>query len=596
MKAAAQRYQQVFSQNVVEKIKKADFICAHVFDLLGSRPTKLGETRKGYQSIDWHSDFKAAYRWDPQIFYKDIKYGHIKGVDIKVPWELSRFQHLNILGQAYLLTDAKKYLEEFVSQVTDWIETNPIGFGVNWACTMDVAIRAANWLVAKEFFDGNALPQEFHEKFYVSIYEHGRFIHGHLENSSELTTNHYIADLAGLLFIALYCPFFEESASWQTFCVNELAKEIQKQVYEDGCDFEASTSYHRLMLEMFFYCELLGLRAGVEFPQAFRDKVRRMFEFALYCIKPNGKIPQIGDNDNGRYLMFSSRPTLDHRYLLSLATIYYQDSQFKLSDFGFDEEAFWVLGAQGHAVFEQLPARAESLKSRAFPSAGWYIMRHNNDYCFVVCGPNGQNGNGGHGHNDKLSFELMLDGEDIVVDPGTYVYTADPEERNKFRSTAYHNTVFLNGFEQNPIGKDLFSLKCGIRVNNASMVEEKDKTTFKGSVGTSEGILKREITLDHSRGACQVRDTYIANRTNNIISRIHLSPGLGICDRFIVKTESCNKIGQIESEVIHLIEQSYDYSSAYGMKEHAIMLDFPNVSSQEMIFLITRGKHGTNCS
>ena len=60
-------------------------------------------------------------------------------MDIKVPWELSRFQHFTILGQAYILSKEEKYAQEFVNQVTDWIEHNPVGFGVNWACPMDVA-------------------------------------------------------------------------------------------------------------------------------------------------------------------------------------------------------------------------------------------------------------------------------------------------------------------------------------------------------------------------------------------------------------------------------------------------------------------------
>ena len=55
-----------------------------------------------------------------------------KGVDVKVPWELSRFQHLNILGQAYVLTRDNKYAEEFADQITDWIKNNPVCFGVNW--------------------------------------------------------------------------------------------------------------------------------------------------------------------------------------------------------------------------------------------------------------------------------------------------------------------------------------------------------------------------------------------------------------------------------------------------------------------------------
>jgi len=88
------------------------------------------------QPIDWHCDFKSGYMWSPKTFYRNIRYGQIEGVDVKVPWELSRFQHLNILGQAYILTKNKKYAEEFANQISDWIDNNPIGFGVNWKCTM----------------------------------------------------------------------------------------------------------------------------------------------------------------------------------------------------------------------------------------------------------------------------------------------------------------------------------------------------------------------------------------------------------------------------------------------------------------------------
>jgi hypothetical protein len=45
---------------------------------------------------------------------------------------------------------------------------------------------------------------------------------------------------------------------------------------------------------------------------------------------------------------------------------------------------------------------------------------------------------GGHAHNDKLSFELCVDGEDIIVDPGSYIYALNPEMRNHFRCAASH--------------------------------------------------------------------------------------------------------------------------------------------------------------
>jgi uncharacterized heparinase superfamily protein len=87
----------------------------------------------------------------------------------------------------------------------------------------------------------------------------------------------------------------------------------------------------------------------------------------------------------------------------------------------------------------------------------------------VRCGSVGQNGYGGHAHNDQLSFELSLNGKPLIVDPGTYVYTPLPDERNKYRSTAMHNTLALDDREQNPwpLGvRGLFELRdrCHARV------------------------------------------------------------------------------------------------------------------------------------
>jgi hypothetical protein len=69
----------------------------------------------------------------------------------------------------------------------------------------------------------------------------------------------------------------------------------------------------------------------------------------------------------------------------------------------------------------------------------------------VRCVPGSSKGPTGHRHNDQLSFELTVDGEDICVDWGTGVYTADDSVRNRYRSTAYHSTAFPPGREQNRI-------------------------------------------------------------------------------------------------------------------------------------------------
>jgi len=106
----------------------------HRFDLLGSGPTELGA------EIDWSRDFKSGRRW-PLRQSSLLRVAYEDGSDVKVPWELSRFQHLPLLASA-------GQVNEVGAQLESWIAANPVELGVNWTTTMDVAIRAANWVAA----------------------------------------------------------------------------------------------------------------------------------------------------------------------------------------------------------------------------------------------------------------------------------------------------------------------------------------------------------------------------------------------------------------------------------------------------------------
>jgi hypothetical protein len=437
---------ELFPGNVDSAIDDADLITGHVFDLLGSGPTKLGD------KIDWHRDFKSGYRW-PMVYYKEIYYkDYDKRYDVKVPRELSRFQHFTTLGKAYWYTGDEKYAAEFVTQVNDWIDKNPPEVGVNWQCTMDVAIRIVNWIWGFYFFkNSKSVSDNFITGFLKNCLIHGRHIRNNLEWNEHVNSNHYISDLVGLVWLGLMFPEFKESGEWLHFGTKEMLNELESQVYEDGMDYEASTSYHRLVLELYYTTAMLARLNDINWPGHAWDKIHNMFRFVKGIIKPSGEIPQIGDNDSGRLHILEKRDDLSQTYLLDIAAVLFDDPSFKLRNMGFSEEALWLLGPKGHEAFKLMHKceDIEELPSIHFKNSGICVIRERGNYCAISCGPNGQNGNGGHAHNDKLSFDLNISGRDIIVDPGTYVYTGNFRLRNLFRSTKYHNTVSVDDVEMN---------------------------------------------------------------------------------------------------------------------------------------------------
>jgi hypothetical protein len=423
--------------------------------------------------IEWNKDLKSGYQW-PNSFYKNINYrnaylpdNYDKHFDIKFPLEVGRCHHLLSLAQTHVLqdttiTNGQTYGELIRNCILDWIEKNPYGYGVNWIMAMDVAIRAVNWIWAYCLIGGSR-DRKFDERFFESLYLHGKYIEENLEWNDSATTNHYLTDIAGLLFISLFLRC-DCSEKWKNFAVKELISEMDKQVYEDGGDYEASTSYHRLALELFYISALLCRNNNIDLPSFFWKRLEKMFYFTKGILKDNGTVPQIGDNDSGRLLPFRKRGDLDHSYIMTIGALLFDNSDFVVDEFGYDEEADWLFGSNGKTRYYELKKRGihsiQDFDSVAFPESGIFVMRDKNTYMCISCGTNGQNGNGGHCHNDRLSFELRMNGEDIIVDPGTHVYTSDYKARNLFRSTEYHNTIRINDLEINEYNeKELFRMR-----------------------------------------------------------------------------------------------------------------------------------------
>jgi hypothetical protein len=206
-----------------------------------------------------------------------------------------------------------------------------------------------------------------------------------------------------------------------------------------------------------------------------------MFDFVRHYLKPDGTAPMIGDSDDGRLIKFKLRPADDQSYLMSIAAVLFESEKFKQSN-QIDEEAIWWFGSEGRTAFERL-AQGGQPTSQAFPEAQIFVQRATKSdsggplYAIIDCGDHGARGHGSHAHSDALSLEVFAFNRTFLRDPGTFAYTASEELRNLFRSTAYHNTVRVDGEEISQTTEGelfMFSSNVQPRVNSWESTRERD--------------------------------------------------------------------------------------------------------------------------
>ena len=552
----------------------------------------LGEKVDFTEFIDWHLDPRHNHRFDAGELHSRIKQcDPAGGFDIKYPWELSRLQHLPRLSLAFLLTRDRKYVKALVEQVDDWITRNPVGFGPNWACTMDVGIRAANLalavaLVAREIHDG-----DFAVKLVCSLIQHGRFISGHLEWSDEVTSNHYLADIAGLAVLGfLLEKEISEASDWFRFAREELATEIEKQVYPDGWDFEASTAYHRLVMECFLVPAIMMERGGEPMSDKYRERLRLMTGFVRDITLPDGSFPLIGDNDSGLFVSLQPRHTGNLNYLLALASAYLGNPPLKLEGVELAPEILWLVGDVGRGRFEAFEFHDRPISSE-YPDGGLWSLRSKDgsDLLTFRLGSLGQNGNGGHAHNDQLSVTIWFDKKPVIVDPGSACYTSDPEKRNLYRSTKSHATISIGDEEQNRfVEGNLFTLPQETEYEPAELIEQDESAKITGTLrgygpwSSDDVRFTRTINYLRPRRGFEITDKLILSgeATGQIVQwNFPLAPGLRVKESSPGQSSIEDENGVIVAHLLYLPGwrlkmDATMYSPAYGEEVPNITMRF----------------------
>jgi hypothetical protein len=403
--------------------------------------------------------------------------------DIKLIWDYSRGYPL--FTNAAAGADQMESCAEFIRR---WQGANANTNGPAWTCAMDTAIRAVNWIFADVLFGGALASALGHSEFHSMLHRHGSSIWRRLE-ARAINSNHYLADLLGLAVIGAIFPDDPRARAWLAFARDEFPRALLVQTRADGGLNEASLRYHAFVTEMAL---LFRLTMGTPLPAAAETRLRQMCQIVADFKDATGDVFPFGDDDSGRVLAVDSASSLGRaETLLRLAST---------------------------VLAEPFKPAAQSV----CPQSGWWIRRAGDFTVALDFGGVGLNGLGGHAHNDDFSICLEWRNRPVIVDPGTFLYTSDPEARNRFRSTGYHNTLQVDGAEQRALTSSVFAMP-GPDEAFAAVSIEKDAWAFQRQAAAYV-IHRRELSVK-GREVC-IRDHIEASGRHRLRWCFLLHPGV----------------------------------------------------------------------
>jgi hypothetical protein len=390
-----------------------------------------------------------------------------QGQDIRSVHELSRMHHWCAYALAAHIEP--QHTQHWAAQFEREVATFNASYdrsSVHWQFPMGNALRVFSMLVAWDWLQRSGYQNADTDRMIAArAAEHGVAVYLQRESKGGLSTSHYAANLIGLLAVDTYVKGATALPPLASFIRREVQREARRQFLQDGMVQEASTGYHRHVVDIFMLMAVLYRGSGQTVPEDLLPALEKGLD-ALRTLESIG-MPLIGDNDDGMAM--------------------------KLTGFAPDTALTYDFAA----LLGITPALNEPYTS--FPDFGLDVWKGQLFDVTLRNGHVGQFGKGGHAHHDQNSITVSVQGSPLIIDPGTSLYTYSEQVRNQERSVHAHATMWPVDIEQgyiHPGAEGLFWLPS---FDVDSSVLERNAMRWKGRVVHASGVAHtREVQLPNA--------------------------------------------------------------------------------------------------
>jgi hypothetical protein len=374
-------------------------------------------------------------------------------------WSLFRTIYWQPLVRCYAKTGDEKYVREFILQMKSFAQAWPVEPfmtdstfetkfkfpGHAWR-TIETGMRIyTTWLACFEVFrSSKTFDDESMILFLNMIHDHAEYLMGHYSNHNR-SSNWLSMECTALFQCGVFFPEFVNSTAWFETGYQRVMHEVLYCFDSDGIHMERTPIYHMVASIAFLQAYRMCKLNNISVPHYMLPILEKTAEYVMFLVKPDWATPMIGDADRN-----------------DLTTARSDTSLYEGMNLSFDPEDLNELRAY-FKTFSRLTNREDFLyfatcgKEGKAPNsmakrfeAGIYLMRtgykRDDSYALIhgVWLERGERST--HSHNDQGHLELMIKGEDILIDCGRYIYNSScwKDWRAYFTGVPAHNTVSID--------------------------------------------------------------------------------------------------------------------------------------------------------
>lgn len=517
----------------------------------------------------WNAGFQTNNSWPQEPCTYSIPTSHRVDIgDIRTNWELNRHFQFSALAKNYYLTGDCQHLDELKNLFNHWNDHNLFLHGVEWTSAMELAIRVNSWVytyafLKKAFEKYQKKDQELLCRINQGVLVMTNYIIHHRARFSS-ANNHLIVEMYAVGLVGIICSY----NPWEKLAIKILTEELPRQNYCDGVNKEMSLHYQSFIMEAYGLLLLLMEKNHIDRPVVWSKYLVPMSEFLADSCGSFGETVVFGDNDEGKLLDLLGQPMNHYRYVLDLMSCLLEKRYSNLEQC--HENLFWIIPDK--------VIHTSRKKEHYYPKLiccykeGGYTFLRSKDKRILIGMDHAELGYGpiaAHGHADALSFQMFMDGIPIFVDPGTYNYHVTPGDRDRFRSSACHNTLTVNGENQaEMLGPFLWGKRPATKLTEIK--DEDDKITLSLQTEYSSLWHKRTISFNYI-DALEIYDTVKASKEQHELSQsFMLNPEANILrasspHNIYIEIGSCCILLEKQPSAEFKISD-YDYSSSYNKK------------------------------